>query len=233
MSTPETALAAPAYLTYDGLLTDLDIIFHDEQGKGLAFKRLKEASGISSPELAKRIGWTNIESGRKSIQGWFREDRWPGQETLRRAILALGVDRALLSDRYAQLVTVQGQDVKAIIETITRDLAWRFEEFDQLDTVFTTLTVKVVLAQGIRALSDVRSAQLFLERADKHDEERRRKANQKVHDVAGAVASWATDPYAKTETPAPLHPLDKPNNAVDGTVDNGQATLSGDSIEDV
>lgn len=181
------------------LITDLEIIALSQPGRGQALKRIVERSGLTHRELAEKLGYDPASDvGRTTMHHYYGERRQPSAQTTRQILVACNVDRKLLLEKFG---TVLGTEITAIAEsrdmlvTLRNELMFTFDEFARRDIIFSNTAEKVLLFQSFKAFDDVRAAQLFFERYDKHEEEKRLKGETKAVNVTPQSATWLADPY--------------------------------------
>ncbi len=200
-------------LDADGL-TDLQIIAQAAPGKGDAFQRLLDRAQCSQAEIARRIGCT-----RASVTQWCSEARWPKPDTLRLALIQLGVDRKQLIDTWGILlgteITPRGE-AQELVVNLRNELLFITEPLERLLTIGRTLREQVFIRQGFKGFEDTRAAEYFTKELDKYEELERIKGSKEPRNVSPQVAKWAAgeDIYKQ---PATTTCSDEPVTAVDTT----------------
>jgi transcriptional regulator with XRE-family HTH domain len=204
MSTTEPALKNDA-----DLLTDLEIIALNEPGKGQALKRIIDRAGMTNRQMAEKLGYDpESDAGRTTLSQWFSERRWPPAARIREVLVHCNIDRKVLLDKFGIAL---GTEVTPIAETrqllvsLRNELMFEFDEFERQDIIFNNTREKVLLFQAFKAFDDVRAAQLYFERLDKHEEEKRRRGGNEPRNVTPQQSAWNA---GQDVTEAPSRPLD-------------------------
>lgn len=194
-----------AVLTKDAdLFTDLEIIALNEPGKGQALRRLMDRAGISSHDLASKVGYdAETDTGRVTVTHWIAERRWPSPSLLREVLSALNIDRKILIEKFGLALGTEitpVQESRQLLVSLRNDLMFEFDEFERKDIIFRNTSEKVLLFQAFKAFEDVRAAQLFFDRLDKHEDERRRRTTKQARNVSPDQQAWASGQVYDTPT---------------------------------
>ena len=79
---------------------------------------------------------------------------------------------------------------------------WELDSFERKDIIFRNTSEKVLMFQAFKAFEDVRAAQLYFDRLDKHEDERRRRSTREQRNVTAAQPTWASgDVYEAPQVP--------------------------------
>jgi transcriptional regulator with XRE-family HTH domain len=163
---------------YPELPTLLQLIASGAPGWGRALRDLREMSGRTQQQLASVLGLN-----RSTISCWQGEKNRPSLDTLRQALVEMRVDARLIGQYFQGVIgPVDGLGPDTDPKTLALTLAEKLLKLTGADPdaiedmIHETLDAPVLAAQGLKALSDPRSAALFLERGDRRRERRRRRA---------------------------------------------------------
>ena len=228
-STPESVAATleqqkPVVRPDAELLTDLEIIALCQPGKGAALKRIIERAGLTFAALAAKLGYDpSSDAGRTTISHWTSERRWPPAATIRQTLMICNIDRKVLLDKFGLALDTEVTPLaesKQMLVSLRNELMFEFDEFERRDIIFSNTAEKVLLFQAFKAFDDVRAAQLFFERFDKHVEEKRQRALGSSRNVTPQQAQYVSgeNVYKDEGQDEP-----KPNNHGPATTSSGRA----------
>jgi transcriptional regulator with XRE-family HTH domain len=158
--------------------TLLEVIASGAPGWGRALLDVRRMSKLSQDQLGTALNVT-----RSTISNWEREQHRPAPALLRKALITMRVDARIVEQHFPGAIGVgNGLGMNTDPKTLALTLAERMVELagadaDAIeDAIHDTLDAAVLAAQGLKALSDPRSAALFLERGDKRRQRRKREA---------------------------------------------------------
>ena len=205
-------------------IQDLQIIAKDQPGKGAALQRMIDRADSNQTELAGVLGLS-----RSYVSMWCSETKWPPEDVIRNALLALKIDRKLIL-AYLGPVVVSSEtefDPQALAVTVFSKLFLVDDPFERERVIYDTLWEKALIAQGIRASKDVRAFVAFSEEKRRHEEESRKRRTGSARNVTPSQATWMQNPYDKkapdTTTSSPdLQHNDTPDTPDSQDTDNKQ-----------
>lgn len=195
----------PTTLTLDADgLTDLQIIAQGAPGKGAAFQRMLDRAGLTQSMIAERIGQT-----RSSVTTWCTEYRWPKPDTLRRALVHIGIDRKQLSDTWGVLLGTEiapKSEMQGLAVTLRNELMFMDDALERLVFIGRTMREQVFMRQAFKAIDDTRAAEYFSRELKEIEAEHRLRGEKTVRVVSSTSAAWTTGQgvYATPEAPAKI-----------------------------
>jgi transcriptional regulator with XRE-family HTH domain len=181
--------------------SDIELVCRLEPGWGAAFRRLRDAAGLSQSQLAELI-----ECDTSSVSHWEAERFKPEAPTLRKALEALGVDQRILFRHFElppeirELINSQlsSEDAAIALGKILLDAGSNEEA---LGAIFDFMSPKVMAAVSLKALHDVQAAKLFFERQDRYTDDRGRKGRfNGAIDVTPMPAAFMTQRQSNSLT---------------------------------
>lgn len=174
----------------DDQRTDLQIIAQRAPGRGQAFQRLITIADMSHADVAHAIG-----RSRGTISSWCTESRWPPDDDIRRALVAIGIDRKQLLDTWGVLLATDvapREDLTRLAQSIKVALDFESDKLERHLIIFRGLGEEILIKQGFKAREDTRAAEFFFNKWEKAEEEKQKRSLGSSRNVTPAQAMAAS-----------------------------------------
>lgn len=179
-----TAIAPTFQLDQSGL-ADLQTISSRQAGRGEAFRRILERSGLTQAKLAQELGF-----GRSTISNWVKETRWPPDPEMRLALATMGVDRKQIVDHWGSALSTDSEAIDLAVN-LKMYLDCEADPLERKLIIGRTLEEEVFIRQGFRGREDTRAAEFFMNRLDRYEELKRKQNVSTQRNVTPEQGQWA------------------------------------------